>query len=133
MAARSRSIEPKTPCSASVLCGGTRSNGIPRMGFLQVSGYLYYRTNVCLFQGESPCGPPLRIGGDSCGFPCGQRSDLAQNTGNFRWTTWGRPSGSLAPDDVDIDADPPARAQAHRDAGGAFDAGGWVRLPLVFW
>src|SRR3972149_5394928 len=57
MASRSRSIEPKTPCSASVLCGGTRSNGITRMGFLQVSGCLYYRTNVCLFLGDLD--PPL--------------------------------------------------------------------------
>src|SRR3972149_4296911 len=128
MASRSRSIEPKTPCSASVLCGGTRSNGITRMGVLQVSGCLYYRTNVCLFQGPSPRGPPLRIGGESCGFPCGQRSDLPQNTGNFRGTTWGRPSGSLSPDDVDIDADQPAGGQAHRDAVEAFDADGVLQL-----
>src|SRR3989304_9867686 len=128
MASRSRSVEPKTPCSASVLCGGTRSNGITRMGFLQVSGCLYYRTNVCVFQGASPRGPPLRIGGDSCGFPCGQHSDLPQNAGNFRWTTWGRPSGSLPPDDVDIEADQPAGGQAHRDAVEALDADGVLQL-----
>src|SRR3972149_2314644 len=80
------------------------------------------------FKGRLPRGPPLRIGGESCGFPCGQGSDLAQMTGNFRWTTWGRPSGSLAPDDVDIDADQPAGGQAHRDAVEAFDADGVLQL-----
>src|SRR3972149_2058809 len=64
MASRSRSIEPKTPCSASVLCGGTRSNGITRMGFLQVSGCLYYRTNVCLFQGVLRADPLFELVGN---------------------------------------------------------------------
>src|SRR3990170_6138951 len=63
MASRSSSIEPKTPCSASMLCGGTRSNGITRMDFLQVSGCLYYRTNVCLFQEGFGLAPPFELAG----------------------------------------------------------------------